>query len=151
MDKIPRIVMTLVFAAVLLAFGLGIGVAAYYTLWIEGAPKPTEMPDIVAYFVSAANGTLAANLGAVLGIRLAWGGERSALSTTEIFQWFAAGWYVLMLLLAVLFWGMAGFREDEAQVVSLLPEMTKTAIGIFIAILAAVLGVQTLRGSRRGG
>ena len=90
------------------------------------------------------NGTLAANLGAVLGISISLKGWQDPKDTTEVLQWVAAGWYVIMLFLAVVFWGMAGFTEEEAKVVSILPELTKNGIGIFIAILAAVLGVQTV-------
>jgi hypothetical protein len=143
MKKIRVIFIVFVTGVVLLLFGAGIYVAAHYTLWVEGAPKPDNMPGIVSYFVSAANATLAANLGAVLGISISLRGWQGPKDITEVLQWLAAGWYVAMLLLAIVFWGLAGFTENEAKVVSLLPELTKNGIGIFIAILAAVLGVQT--------
>jgi hypothetical protein len=128
---------------VLLLFLAGIWVAADYTLWVEGAPRPNDMPAIISYFVSAVNGTLAANLGALFGISISLGGWRGPQNKGELLQWMAAGFYVVGLSLAVLFWGLAGFTDDSSKVVSLLPEMTKNAVGIFIAILAAVLGVQT--------
>ena len=101
------------------------------------------MPEIVGFFVAAVNGTLAANLGAVLGISISLRGWRDPDTATEKLQWLAAGWYVLMLALAAVFWGLTGFTDDSARVVALLPEMTKNGIGIMVAILAAVLGVQT--------
>jgi hypothetical protein len=128
---------------VLVLFGLGIYVAARYSFWVDGAPRPGDMPGIVSYFVTAVNGVLAANLGALLGISISIKGLRGPQGTTEVIQWIAAAYYVLMLLMAIIFWGLAGFTDDPLKVVSLLPEMCKSAIGIFIAILAAVLGVQT--------
>jgi hypothetical protein len=93
--------------------------------------------------VSAVNGTLAANLGAVLGISFSFRGWQGPHRATEVLQWLAAAWYMMMLLLAAMFWGLAGFTEDTTKVMSILPEMTKNGVGILIAILAAVLGVQT--------
>jgi hypothetical protein len=89
------------------------------------------------------NPVLAANLGALLGISVSMKGWRGPKTTTEVIQWIAACWYVAMLLLAAIFWGLAGFTDDPEKVVALLPEMTKNGIGILVAILAAVLGVQT--------
>ena len=135
--------MVSVAAVVLLAFGAGIFEAARYTLWVSGAPNPGEMPGVISYFVSAVNGILAANLAAVLGISISLRGFELPTDTTEKLQWFAAAWYMAMLVLAAVFWGFADFSEDHTKVVSLLPEMSKHAIGILIAVLAAVLGVQT--------
>lgn len=101
------------------------------------------MPGIVSYFVTAVNGALAANLGVLLGLSISHGVRRSPPNASDLFPWLAAVWYVAMLLLATAFWGMADFTDDGSKVVSLLPEMTKNAIGIFVAILAAVLGVHT--------
>ena len=143
MDNVRSTFMIVVAVAVLVLFGLGVWAAGYYTLWAPGAPVPDAMPTIAAYFVSAVNGTLAANLGAVLGISISLRGWSSPRDLTERLQWFAAGWYVAMLLVAMGFWWKAGFTEDSSKVVSILPEMTKNGVGIFIAILAAVLGVQT--------
>lgn len=143
MDRVRVIFMVVVAGVVLLFFGAGIYIAARYTLWVEGAPKPNDMPEIVSYFVTAVNGTLAANLGALLGISISLRGWRAPKNATEVLQWVAAGWYVAMLILATIFWGLAGFTDDASKVVSLLPELTKFMIGIFISILAAVLGVQT--------
>ena len=145
MSAVGYTFMVFVAGVVLLLFGVGIYAAGHYTLWVQGAPKPDAMPGIVGYFVSAVNATLAANLGAVLGISISLNGWQGPKDITEVLQWLAAGWYVLMLLLATLFWGLAdpAFTPDAAKVVSLLPELTKNGIGIFIAILAAVLGVQT--------
>jgi hypothetical protein len=143
MDNVRTIFMIVVAAAVLILFGVGVWGAGYYTLWAPGAPVPDAMPNIAAYFVSAVNGTLAANLGAILGISISLRGWSSPRDLTETLQWVAAGWYVAMLLFAMALWWKAGFTEDPSRVVSILPEMTKNGVGIFIAILAAVLGVQT--------
>lgn len=143
MKRFRTIFMWVVAVAVMLLFAAGVLVAGGYSLWFEGAPRPQDMPGIVSYFVSAVNGTLAANLGAVLGISISLHGWRDPATPTEKLQWAAAGWYVFILLVAAAIWAVAKFTEDPSKVVSLLPEMTKNAVGIFIAILAAVLGVQT--------
>ena len=127
----------------LLAFGAGIYYAAYLTLWAKVHPQPDALPRIVVYFVTAVNGTLAANLGAILGISVSMGEWPGPIGTTETMQWIAAAWYVVMLMFATIAWGLVGFTDDPTLIVPLLPEMTKNAIGIFIAILAAVLGVHT--------
>lgn len=141
MDKVRVWFMSGVAIVVLVLFGAGIYVAARYTLWVEGAPRPDDFPKIISYFVSAVNGTLAANLGVLLGIGISLRGWRGPKSATELLQWIAACWYVAMLLLAAAFWGMAGFTDDTTKIVALLPELTKNGIGIFVAILAATLGV----------
>jgi len=143
METVRVAFMAVVAGAVLVLFAAGIVVAAAYTLWVEGAPRPSDMPGIVSYFVTPVNGVLAANLGALLGISISMRGWREPKGQTEKLQWVAAGWYVAMLLLAAAFWAWAGFVEDPAKVVSILPELTKHGIGILIAILSAVLGVQT--------
>jgi hypothetical protein len=144
MPNIRETFMMTVTAFVLLAFGAGIAYAGWLTLWVSGHPNPGAMPSIVTYFVTAVNGTLAANLGAVLGISISLRGWQQPMGATERMQWFAAAWYVAMMMLAIVLWGVTRFTDDPARVVSILPELTKNAIGIFIAILAAVLGVQTL-------
>ena len=147
MDKVRAIFMIVIAGSVLLMFGLGVIFAASYTL----CGKPCAMPGIVSNFVSMANGPLAANLGVLLGISIARRGWRGPENETERFQWLAAGWYVAMLLAAVAGWGTKCFADDASQVVPLLPELTKNAIGIFIAILATVLGVNTAFARARTG
>jgi hypothetical protein len=142
MKQVRVTFMAVVAGAVLLLFGGGIYVAARFTFWVAGAPRPGDMPAIVSYFVSAVNGVLAANLGALLGISVSSSGWRGPETATELLQWIAAGWYVVVMLAATVFWGMADFTNDTSKVVPLLPEMTRNLSGLSIAILAAVLGVQ---------
>ncbi len=143
MANVPRIFLMGVAVLVLLAFGGAIVEAGRYTLWIAGAPRPADLPPVCSYLALAVNAILAANLGALLGINISlrgWAGPREA---DEWLQWAAAGWYVIMLVLATVFWGLKGFSEDPAVVVPMLPELAKNGIGILISILAAALGVQT--------
>jgi hypothetical protein len=144
MPTIREAFMIGVTAFVLAAFGAGIAYAGWLTLWVPGHPNPAAMPPIVTYFVTAVNGTLAANLGAVLGIGLSLRAWHGPMAPAQKMQWIAAAWYVAMMMLAIALWGMARFTEDPLRVAGLLPELTKNAIGIFIAILAAALGVRTL-------
>ena len=145
MKHVREVLLGLIASAVLLGFGAGIFAAGYYSLWITGAPRPDQMPSIVAYFVSAVNGTLAANLGAVLGISAVTRDWHGPGTKTELFQWIAACWYVVMLLVAGALWGRTGFTEAEMSVVPTLPELSKSGLGISIAVLAAVLGVKAVR------
>ena len=66
MNKACIIFMRLVSGVGLLGFGAGIYAAGAYTL----SAMPEDMPAVVSYFVSAVNGTPAANLGAILGINI---------------------------------------------------------------------------------
>jgi hypothetical protein len=149
-DNLRSIFMGVMAGAVLLMFGSGIIIAAHYSL---GSEKPSDMPGIVSYFVSVANGPLAANLGLLLGINLArphWRVPKT-MTIVERFHWIAAAWYVAMLVVAIVCWGAAHFVDDPSKVVPLLPELTKNAIGIFIAVLAAVLGVDRAFGFASDG
>ena len=133
-----------------LLIGVAIAVLGLFAaaVWMAGHRTPDDMPAIVIYFVSAASATLAANLGAVLGISAITGNWPAPTSKTESLQWFAACWYLGVILMATILWGITGFSDDTTQVVSILPELTKNGIGIFVAILAAVLGVQTISRGR---
>lgn len=143
MDQVRKIFMIVVAAIVVVAFCAGIIMAGYYTLWIDGAPQPDRMPDVVSDFLSTVNGVLAANLGAILGISISLRGWRNPEQLSDALQWIAAGFYVVGIVAATILWGMAGFSEEQGTVVTTLPELTRNGIGIMIAVLAAVLGVQT--------
>jgi hypothetical protein len=123
--------MMIVSALVLFMFGGAIAVAC---LSDSGAP----LPGVVSYFIFAVNATLAANLGAVLGITLAG----RSWSPTEWLQWIAAAFYFLMLIAVAVTWAVRFNFGEGAEVPSVLPELTKNLIGLSIAILAAALGVQ---------
>jgi hypothetical protein len=97
--------MVVVAGSVLALFGVGIYFAGRYTLGLGGMPG--DMPKIASYFLSTVNGTLAANLGVVLGISISVKGWQGPKNKVEALQWIAAGWYVLMILLAALF-GVSG-------------------------------------------
>jgi hypothetical protein len=133
-----------------LMIGVAIAVLVLFTLGVlmAGRRTPADMPQIVIYFVSAVSGALAANLGAVLGISAFTWNWSAPEGKTEFLQWFAACWYLGVIVLATVLWGIAGFSDDTTQVVSILPELTKNGIGIFVAILAAILGVKTISAGR---
>ena len=141
--KLQNTFMVVIAVAVLVSFGWGILLACIYTF----RETPEEMPKIMLYLVSTVNGVLAANLGILLGLKLSPGSSQEPKGVTEVLQWLAAGWYLLMLLLAFVFWGTRGFPEESDLVVSALPEMANNAVGIFVSVLAAMLGVQV--GTRR--
>jgi hypothetical protein len=146
-SKIPTVFLIAVAIVVLILFGAGIWTAGFYTLWVKEAPQPDKMPAIVAYLVSAVNGILAANIGALLGVH-ATKPPNDPKTPTDVVQWVAAGWYLVMVVFAAYLWSGVRFAEKQGAVVPALPEVTKTGLGILIAVLAAVLGVQA--GKRAG-
>jgi len=141
------------------AFLAGILYAGYYTLWVEQAPKPDNMPDFLLWSVTVIGGVLATNFGAVLGISLtpetlrfndvkvfqalkrnANTSVSSSSSSIDRIQKIAVYVYLLGLLLALLFFVLNGFQEDAEKSVLLLPELSKTLIGAAVGALAVALG-----------
>ena len=149
MNRIRTTFIAVVAVVVLVLFAVALGFGGYYTFWCASC-KPNDMPSIVSSFVSSVNAILLANLGAVLGISLLPKPEDDSLSMAEKLQWFAAGWYILMLIVAAVAWGAKHFDDSADTIVAFFPDMTRTGVGVLIAILGAALGVQVaLRFARR--
>ena len=137
------IVFLLVLAAA--AFIGGIALAAYYTL----RDRANEMPSFPSRTVTGISGVLATNLGAVLGLSIAEIGEYAgalALDLAEMsgpttIQVVASYLYIIGLVVAVVAWAIKGFSEDPGKVVPLLPELSRTFIGIIVGIAAVSLGI----------
>ena len=133
-------------AAVLAAFVGGIAYAGYISKWIENAPLPDKMPRIANWFLSTVNGTLALNLGAYLGIK---GAGMELTGPIGGLQRWAAGVYAVAWLVAAVLWGLVAFTEEATRVASILPEISRTGLGIILAVFGAALGVGTTTSIRR--
>jgi len=135
MEKVLKIILAVIAGAALILFLLAIIAGGYYTLLVK---KPGDMPGFLFSYAFAANGLLAANLGALLGIKIS-GGTWNFINPNEMFQGIAVAFYLIMLLVAFVLWGLAGFTEDVSKVVSLLPELSKNLLGILLAALGTML------------
>jgi hypothetical protein len=60
---------------------------------------------------------------------------------TESLQIIAAFLYVIGLVGAGVFWGIKGFTSEPAKVVSTLPQLTQTLLGVIVGAAAVALGV----------
>jgi len=132
-----------------LGFMGGIVAAGIFTI----RETPGTFPSFASEAVTAIGGVLATNLGAVLGLTFASiPGKRAALRpwnglTTESLQKIAAYLYVVGLVTAAVFWGVKGFSDETTKVVSTLPELTRTLLGVIVGALAVAVGVARRRSS----
>ncbi|QIL40572.1 hypothetical protein G7074_15640 [Pedobacter sp. HDW13] len=142
---------------------LSIGVAAYlYGVWIacsiSWAPRdtPVSINSFLSSVVSSIAAVLATNLGAVLGISITkpqspFGKLKNWTSFSllandgaTIFQIIACFVYVLSLLAAAIVWVHTGFETESTKIISLIPEMTKSLVGVIIGVMAISLNVKPL-------
>ena len=136
----------------------GILAAGYYSNWAPGAPIPEKMPSFLTNLVITVGGVLGTNFGAVVGLSMS---KSQAFTEVSFFQPFGvqknesvkikgnerlqviAAWgYVIGLVMAVIFWLGTNFSEEPGTVVLLLPELSKTLIGVIVGALAVALGLQ---------
>lgn len=143
MDPVTLLLLTLVAVAGLLFIG---GIIAAGVLSLRN--KPAAMPAFPAQAITVIGGILSTNLGAILGLSVAENVGLSAINaepwyalTSENLQIGAAYLYIGGLLLAFLFWLLNRFSDKPDQVVSTLPELTKTLLGVLVGALAVALGV----------
>jgi hypothetical protein len=138
---ITMLVLVLVALAALLFLG-GIVSAGYWSL----KSQPDNMPAFLAQATTVIGGTLSTNLGAVLGLAVAQS-ARGMVSLPSVpalarpLQIGAAWVYVGGLLLALAFWAWNKFSTEPDKVVSTLPDLTKTLLGVVVGVLAIALGV----------
>jgi hypothetical protein len=149
-------VMTVMFYFILalsgILFYLGIGWAGWCTL--RGSPE--EMPKFLSQTVSALGGVLATNFGAVIGLQhiskesagsLAAAYSPNALlslnasPTFPQLQAYAALFYLVGLTLALALWCFKKFNQKQGEVVSTLPELSQSLLGVLMGGLTVWLGV----------
>ena len=117
-------------------------------------PSPYEIPVFLSTTVTSIAALLATNLGAVLGITITksnslFGESKTwnpltAFSEPEPtnFQATACYIYVLSLIACGIVWAYRGFEPDPTLIVPLIPEMTKSLLGVIIGVLAMSLNIQ---------
>ncbi len=107
-----------------------------------------NMPAFLTHVMTTIGGVLATNLGAVLGLTVA---QSAGLISAESLPWYAptaanlqviaAYVYVVGLLAATGLWAAKRFTAGQDHVVSTLPELAKTLLGVMAGALAVMLGV----------
>lgn len=136
----------------------GVSIACIYSLdkplWDESV-KVREMDSFLSGAVTTIAAVLSTNLGAILGIATSnTASSLNKLSTWNpiriftnpdptVFQTTACYIYVLSLVAAGIVWLILGFKEDSKNLVALIPEMTKTLLGVIVGALAISLNTQT--------
>ena len=127
-------------------FMYGIIKASYHSL----TETPEDMPEFLSSVVMAIHVILATNLGAVLGIAAVApnvfensGPFKVRKITTEngtvILQILACYFYISALAVVFVVWITTGFTEDEERVVSVIPAMGKSLLGIMAGALTIYL------------
>ena len=142
MFTVTNLILVLVALAGLL-FIVGIVVAGYCSL----RNKPENMPEFLAQATTVIGGTLSTNLGAVLGLSVAQSTNPSPAlaevmaAPANTLQVGAAWLYVGGLIIALVLWGVNRFSNQPQKVVSTLPDLTKTLLGVVVGAMAVALGV----------
>jgi len=146
MKKSIEILIAFLFAVGCLAYIYGIYQACYISL--QADPDLSKMPAFLSSIVTSIGAVLATNLGAVLGIAIAAPTSSFAQASWKPLAVFtsptptnvqitACYLYVLILVVVSIVWGIKDF--DTVHVVSTIPELTKTFLGVIVGVLAITL------------
>lgn len=127
---------------IVVLFTWGMGMAVYCQFLTPGAPRPDAMPGYLGALVSGLNGGLALNLGALLGIRGAFGPRLGPRLAKESIQLTLAVYYGIMWCLATVCWRVAELAGNADSVVGILPETSSSGIKICVAVLFVLLGLE---------
>lgn len=131
------------------AFVYGIGKACYISYYQY--PVST-MPDFLSDLVISISVVLATNFGFVVGFTVRVQGSSfrnkynwnplSLISgdTPTVLQTSACYLYLFGLIAAALCWGYQDFTEVPNRIVPLLPQLTKSLVGVVVGALAQALG-----------
>ena len=113
----------------------------------------SKMPAFLSNLVTSIAAVLATNLGAVLGLAKVNAGSvfrdfatwnpihLCSANAPNVSQTIACYIYILGLLAAAIVWAKKNFTADEKLVVSLIPQLTKSLVGVIIGVLAISLNV----------
>lgn len=129
--------------------------------WPAG-PVDFEFRVFLSTSITSIAALLATNLGAVLGISITnpnstfkkantWN-PFTAITDPEPnkYQAIAIYVYVASLLACGIVWAKKGFTEDSTHIIPIIPEMTKTLIGVIIGSLALGLNIKPTDGNNPG-
>lgn len=121
--------------------------------WPLDDPDTSLMPAFLSNLVTSIAAILATNLGAVVGFTVTNESsifrDSSTWSLTNLFTENASGsWqtlacyiYILGLLAAAIVWARKNFTADDSEIMSLIPQLTKSLVGVIIGVLAISLNV----------
>ena len=126
---------------VLLLFSGALLLALRYMGPAASAPDPTAYPAIASYIVLGIHALLTANLTAYLGLSqtfVDWKAEPIAW-----IQKIAVWWYLVAMVYTIGLWFTEALSDDTTKVVAFVPQITKTFLGVFFAVLGAALGVKS--------
>ncbi len=129
------------------------GIARACIISLKKEPDISQMPSFLSSVVTSIAAIFATNLGAVLGITIS--NPQSILSRSEnwipfnitatnaptAFQVTACYIYVVGLLAAAIVWARKNFSADPKAIIPLIPELTKSLLGVMIGALAISLNV----------
>ena len=144
------ILISIILAIGCVAFLYGIYKACEVSLK-KTPPDPTEMPSALSSIVTTIGAILATNLGAVLGIQLSnstlafedstlWHISLLFKGTPTGFQIIFCYIYLGALVAVATVWVIRKFNDQN--VIPLIPELSKTLIGIIIGVLALTLSTK---------
>jgi hypothetical protein len=130
--------------------GYAWGIVVACKLSLQKPPNPSEMPPFLAGVVTTIGAILATNLGAVLGIEIV---KQPNTLSENVFkpliffsdasyrnlQITALYFYLLSLVTAAIGWGIKKFTSDPAEIVTIIPELTKTLLGVIVGAMGILL------------
>lgn len=141
---------------ILLAFGCVAyvyGIAKAFVISWKG-DDVNKMPAFLVNVVGTIGTILATNLGAVMGLTLAESPSDSfseedwdpvnlfvAEHASKAFQTTACYIYVIGLIAAAIVWTHRKFETDPQKIVPLVPELTKSLLGVIVGVLVVALGI----------
>lgn len=124
-----------------------------------------EFNEYFGHIVTVIGGVLSTNFGAVLGVTLSPPGDptREGLlrqqrkpflqlhssinenddgqpTGNQKMQILACYFYVVSLVVALIFWLVAMSKDHDNKIISVLPELAKTLLGVFVGALTVGLG-----------
>lgn len=140
----------------LFLIGCGAFIYGIIKACIKSWPKDGSdytMPEFLASAVTSIAAVLSTNLGAVLGITVT--NPQSEFNEAEtwntltfltnpspsVLQTFACYIYVISLLTCAIVWARRNFISEPGKIVPLIPELTKSLLGVIVGVLAVSLNV----------
>jgi hypothetical protein len=133
------------------AFVYGVYLACYVSWFNPARHGKYEIPIFLASTVTSIASVLSTNLGAVLGITIIINDSKfsqpKAWNLLSLFtdpnptniQTTACYVYILSMLGAAIVWAHRDFENDALRIVYLIPELTKSLLGVIVGVLAISL------------
>lgn len=134
------------------AFVYGIVLACIKSWPLEGS---FDIQPFLSSIVTSIAAILSTNLGAVIGIAVSdktsifresnsWNPLRLFTNPTPtLVQTVACYVYVLSLFAAAIVWTHSNFTTDTNKIVPIIPELTKSLLGIIVGVLAISLNINS--------